>query len=78
MKRNALAFFACIAVIFTSVAFQQKQKTYTFILDEQQVNELFYVVGKTTAEHTIYVSVQSNLNKQLQPQLDTTKVKAPK
>lgn len=49
------------------------KKTYRLELDEQQINQLLIVVDQSTAPHTQVKAVQSMLEQQIIPQLDTLK-----
>lgn len=52
-----------------------KRKTFRLEFDEQQVNLLWNVVDQSTAPHNQVKAVQSILEQQLLPQMDSTKKK---
>ena len=71
MKKILIALFI-LCTSQTSV----KEKTYTVVLNEQQLQTLWYVIGKSNAEHLTVVAIQDVIGKQIQPQMvDTTKKK---
>jgi len=53
----------------------EKRKTFRLEFDEQQVNLLWNVVDQSTAPHNQVKAVQSMLEQQLLPQMDSTKKK---
>lgn len=75
MKHKSLYILAALVFAVIAVAFQQKEKTYTFILNAQQTNALFYSLQKTSAEYNVVGPLLNDLNQQLQPQIDTVKSK---
>lgn len=61
----------CIAESFSP---KQQPKLYTLKLTDTQLNQLYYCLDKSEAEHTMVASLQQEIQKQFQAQVkaDTT------
>ncbi len=70
MKKATFILFALIT--FSSLA-QQQQRVYTLQLNETGINLLFYVIGKSTAEHNNVSALEQELAAQLRQQMDSLK-----
>lgn len=71
MKKLGLVLLAIVAVSF------QQPKTYSLKLTDVQMNQLYYCLEKSEAEHTMVTALQAEIKRQYESQVqaDTTKKK---